>query len=359
MLSRINHITSYLLLKPSYRIVRHSLLQLAVLLITVNILWDEPVRILPDRFLAWGIYIALINVTIYINMYLLVPNLLLKGKTKGYLGLTFSLIFFFVISVGILQAVSDGESVTTNRTPAVIGILSGFASFGLFIAGLTNLQLFKYLSENRRRINQLENATMSVELANLQNQVNPHFLFNMLNNANVMAGEDADKSSYILSKLNDLLRYQVEKGSEKTVKLKDDVTLIRDYLELEKLRRDRFNFRIHLEGNIDIELPPLLFIPFVENAVKHNPENDSYVEIVLLVTSDKLHFECRNPKAKSYQIKKEGGIGLVNIKRRLDLLFKRNYSLTLKDEEESYTAIMELKYDSKHNNLNYKYHSGE
>jgi LytS/YehU family sensor histidine kinase len=243
----------------------------------------------------------------------------------------------------MLQSVFGGEASTPNRTPAFIGIISSLASFALFIAGLTNLQLFQYLIINRQRINDLEDATMAVELANLQNQVNPHFLFNMLNNANIMAGEDTEKSSHILSKLNDLLRYQVEKGSEKSVKLKDDVDLLRDYLELEKMRRDRFNYTIQLEGNAHIEVPPLLFIPFVENAVKHNPENDSFVNVIFRVTPDELYFECKNPKAKSSQTKKEGGIGLVNIKRRLDLLFERNYTLTLSDEKEAYIATMKLK----------------
>ncbi len=347
MLNRMNHITPDLLLKPNYRLLRHALLQLAVLLITVNILWDEPVHILSDRFWAWGVYILLFNATIYINIYWLVPRLLLEGKAKLYIGLTFSVIFFFVFSIGMLQSISEGESTvaSASRAPVWIGIISGLASFALFIVGLTNLQLFKHLLENRQRINELENATMTVELANLQNQINPHFLFNMLNNANIMAGENVEKSSYMLSKLNDLLRYQVDKGSVDLVKLEDDIALLRDYLELEKIRRDRFSYMIHLEGNTNFEVPPLLFIPFIENAVKYNPENDSYVDVVFRVTASKLYFECKNPKTKSSQTRKEGGIGLVNIKRRLDLLFGRNYTLILKDEKESYTAIMELEYE--------------
>lgn len=350
MLSRINHITPDLLLKPDYRFLRHGLLQVAVLLVTVNILWDDPVGILPDRLWAWGVYILLFNITIYINMYLLVPRFLLKGRTMHYIGYTFLLILFFVFSIGMLQSIAEGEDATTapTRAPMVIGLISGLASFALFIAGLTNLQLFKYLLENRQRINELENATMAVELANLQNQINPHFLFNMLNNANIMAGEDVQKSSYMLSKLNDLLRYQVDKGSEKLVKLEEDIILLRDYLELEKVRRDRFSYSIDVDGNTDLEVPPLLFIPFVENAVKHNPGNDSYVKLFFRVTEGKLHFECKNPKVKIGRPKKEGGIGLMNIGRRLDLLYGQDYKLVLKDEEESYTAIIELEYEMHH-----------
>lgn len=341
MLSRINHITPDLLLKSNHRFLRHALIQLAALLITVNILWDGPLQILSGRFWAWGIYFLLFIMIIYINMYLLVPRLLLKGRTKSYLLSTSSLVLFLIFSLGVLHTVSEGDSIAT-RTPAFLGMVSGVVAFSLFIVGSTALQLFKYHLENRRRINELENATMAIELANLQNQINPHFLFNMLNNANIMAGEDVGKSSYLLSKLNDLLRYQVDNGFKESVRLKDDIAFFSDYLELEKTRRDCFRYTIHMEGNTDLEVPPLLFIPFVENAVKHNPENGSYVELIFRVTADKLYFACKNPKAKSPQTKKEGGIGLVNITRRLDLLFAGNYTLDLKDEKVSYTAIMEI-----------------
>lgn len=345
MLSRINHIAPDLLLKSNYRILRHTLLQIAVLLVTVNILWDDPVQILPERFWAWIIYIGIFNFAIYTNIYLLVPRFLLRGKTKQYIGLTFSLILFFILSIGALQSIADGESATTapTRAPLVMGLISGIASFALFIGGITNLQLFKYSLVNRQRIHELENATMAVELANLQNQINPHFLFNMLNNANIMAGEDAQKSSAMLDKLNDLLRYQVDSGSEKLVSLRGEIALLRDYLELEKIRRDRFTYEIVVHGRFDLLVPPLLFIPFVENAVKHNPESGSYVNLFFQIHDNSLHFECENPKVKAVQPKKEGGIGLTNIARRLDLLYEQDYRLTLNDAEESYTAILKLK----------------
>src|SRR5690554_2301304 len=263
MLNKINHITPDLLLKPNHRFLRHALLQLAILLVTINILWDEPTHILPDRLWAWGVYLLMFNLTIYTNMYGLVPLFLLKGRTRLYLILIGLLIFSFVFSLGMLQVIAEGEgNDVPTKAPVWIGLISGIGSFALFMGGLTSLQLFKYRVENQRRIHQLEGATMAVELANLQNQINPHFLFNMLNNANIMAGEDARKSSYMLTKLNDLLRYQVDKGSVKLVPLKEDIGMLRDYLELEKVRRDRFSYTIFVEGNTALELPPLLFIPF-------------------------------------------------------------------------------------------------
>jgi len=321
------------------KVNKHLVVQLVVLLITINIFWDEPDQFLSDRFAAWITYYLQINMVIYANMLVLVPRLLLKGKTLYYMLALPVVILFAVFSMGLIQNLYSLDS--PENKSLILEPIASMVAFVVFIIGLTTIQLFKYRLGNMRKINELQSATMEIELANLQNQINPHFLFNMLNNANVMARENAEKSSYILSKLEDLLRYQVEEGSKETIKLKDDIDFIRDYLELEKMRRDRFNFTINTEGNMERGVPPLLFIPFVENAVKHNPENDSFVDIQFRIAGNKLYFVCKNPKARLIQTKK-GGIGLVNIKKRLELLFERNYRLNLLDEKEMFTVTMEI-----------------
>ena len=339
MIAKINHIIPDFLTKPKLRFFRHLLVQVVVLFITVNILWDEPDTILSERLGAWFAYFLQINIIIYINMYVLVPRLLIKGRALYYLLSLPLVIVCMALIIGLLQK----SSIDNNATnPSVLESISSLAAFSLFIIGLTTIQLFKYRLENIQKINDLENATTAIELANLQSQINPHFLFNMLNNANILAGEDSEKSSHLLSKLNDLLRYQTNVNIKGTVKLSDDIAFLNDYLNLEKMRRDRFSYKIHTEGNTDIDVPPLLFIPFIENSVKHNPENDSYVEFFFRIADNKLYFECKNPKAKLLHTKKEGGIGLVNIKRRLDLLFEKNYRLNLMDEKEEYTVKMEF-----------------
>lgn len=340
MLEKNNQKIPDFLLKSEYRVFRHLLVQFIVLFITMNILWDEPDRILPGRFAAWFTYYIQINMVIYMNMWVLVPRLLLKGKTTYYiLSLPF-VILAAVFSMGLIQSLYSLD--TPENKSMILESMASLAGFMALIIGVTTIQLFKYRLGNQRRINELQSTTMEIELANLQNQINPHFLFNMLNNANIMARENAVRSSYILSKLKDLLKYQVEEGSKETIRLKDDINFLRDYLELEKMRRDRFSFTLDTEGNMDREIPPLLFIPFVENAVKHNPENDSYVYIQFRITDNKLYFICKNTKARLAHTKKEGGIGLVNIKKRLELLFERNYRLHLNDEKETYTVTMEI-----------------
>ncbi|MEC3878789.1 sensor histidine kinase [Parapedobacter sp. 10938] len=340
MMSRFDPIIPDLLLERPYRIWRHLLIQVMVMLITINVFWDEPTQLLPHRLGAWVPYFLLIDTIIYVNMYLLVPRLLIKGRATRYIVLTALFIFLVVLTLGMLQdgAEGGGGAPAGIATPPLIGISSGFFAFALFIMGLTTLQLLKYRMENARRINELEQVTMEIELANLQNQINPHFLFNTLNNANMMAEEDGEKSAYMLSKLNDLLSYQVEGGAKDTVRLDDEIAFLDDYLELEKTRRDRFLYTIRMDGDSAVEIPPLLFIPFVENAVKHHPGNDSRVDIHFRVADGQLHFECRNPKPRRALEKEVGGIGLQNSKRRLELLFGRHFRLDLDDGQDTYTV---------------------
>jgi len=342
MLNALNRFSRQLLLENSFRLLRHVLLVLMIMFITINILWDEPVTIITDRYIAWGIYLTLFLIVIYVNMYLLVPRFLLLNKTKKYLWSALLLMIFFIASVGTLQSVFDNDSAPL-RTPPLIGILSGLSSFLLFIVGLTSLQFFKFMVINQQKIEQLENVTMEVELANLQSQINPHFLFNMLNNTNIMIEEDSKKASDILIKFNSLLKYQIEKSNMKSVKLNDEISFLQDYLNLEKLRRDRFHFTIEYDSFANLEVPPLLFAPFVENAVKHNPENDAFIAIRFSIKDEILYFECKNNKSQSTTAKKEGGLGLINIKQRLNLLFKEMHTLQILDEEATYSVKMKIK----------------
>ncbi|MDU1892525.1 MAG: histidine kinase [Dysgonomonas sp.] len=340
MLKEINNILPDFLLKPKYKFFRHLVLQIVILTTTINIFWDEPDKISQGRLTIWVIYSLQVNFIIYLNMYLLIPQLLIKGKTLYYILSLFLLVFGFnmLFSFGALQDISSENQYVIILLESIAALVA----FLVFYVGMTTIQLFKYHIQNSEKISELENATTAIELANLQNQINPHFLFNTLNNANVLV-DDAEKSTYILQTLNDLLRYQTQGEARGEVRLSDDITFLNDYLSLEKTRRDRFNYRINTEGHCDINIPPLLFIPFIENAIKHNPESDSSIHISFQIKEGRLHFKCENSKSKLVHEKKEGGIGLKNIKKRLNLLFGKDYTLNLCDEKDRYTVILVFK----------------
>ena len=344
MLKRINNTIPDFLLKPNYQFYRHLLVQVVVLFITVNILWDEPDRIIPERLAGWFTYFLQINIVIYVNMYALVPRLLIKGKIFYYILSLLLLMLFSTLALSLLQNVLTTTDSDSSENPFLfMELISSTMAFIALILGLTAIQLFKYRLENIQKISDLESSTMAIELANLKSQINPHFLFNMLNNANILTDEDAEKSSYILKRLNNLLRYQTKGESKVTVNLRDDIAFLNEYLDIEKTRRDRFEFVIHQEGDCNIDIPSLLFIPFVENAVKHNPEGDSFVNIDFRNTGKRLYFKCENPKSVLPRAKTTGGIGLINIKKRLDLLFGKEYSLNIRDEVDKYTVTLNFK----------------
>jgi sensor histidine kinase YesM len=288
---------------------------------------------------------------VYTNIYLLVPRFLLKNKLWQYFSLLILLILLFVGLMGaLLQFITYfSNEVETNNMPAYVTAVLLFAlvvKLGFVVAGTSVFLLFRHWNRYKQRIDEIENASLQSELAQLKNQINPHFLFNMLNNANIMVHEDAAAASGMLTKLSDLLHYQMNDSAKERVNLTEDIAFLNDFLELEKTRRDRFDYTLSQTGDgASVQVPPLLFIPFVENAVKHSAdsENDSYVHIHFAVQNGHLSFVCKNSKPANPLGKKEGGLGLKNISRRLDLLFGADYTLHLQNEKTSYTVHLEVK----------------
>ena len=144
-----------------------------------------------------------------------------------------------------------------------------------------------------------------------------------------------------------MLRYQINDSSRERVSLASDIRFLNDYLNLEKIRRDNFQFTLRQEGEVDsIWIQPLLFIPFVENAVKHSfdSEHSSYIHVFFKVDAHRLDFRCENSKpAVAVRQGKVGGIGLANIQRRLGLLYPEHYKLEQREDENLYSVI--LKYN--------------
>ena len=339
------------LLSPHCRIYRHILLQVAVLLITINVFWYEPLQVvsLLKRFGGCLVYFLSMNAVIYTNLYVLVPSFLLKNRLGGYvlaaIVTNLVVILFLSVTQGMLF-----EVILPVRNPdgfaTFINTFSGILTMGFVTAGSAAISLFTHWLRHNLRIDQLESTTLQSELKFLKSQINPHFLFNMLNNANVLIKKNPEEASRVLFKLEDMLRYQINDSAKEQVLLSSEIHFLNDFLNLEKVRRDKFEYVISKEGDIsEVWLPPLLFIPFVENAVKHNvdSENSSYVYLGFKVWDKQLEFQCINSKPKIALRKNEvGGLGLKNIKRRLELLFPERYTLEIEESEISYTVYLHL-----------------
>lgn len=350
MTHRNKDIIQSFLINPHFRIYRHLLLIIVSALIAAAFVWDLiPFFSYFELFLGLGIFTSILLCAIYFNIYILTPRFLLKNKLFAYFISIILIVFVLIILIFIVQEnlfKAEQPLEGMNNALIVVVICSSIIAMTFLLAGTSTILLFKQWMTYSQRISELESTTLQTELKHLKNQINPHFLFNMLNNANIMAEDDPNMASHILAKLNEMLDYQINDSTKERVYLSEDILFINSFLDLEKTRRDHFNYIISQDNNIDsIQIPPLLFITFVENAVKHNPDNNnlSYIHISFKVIKDKLIFICENSKPKVPIDTKVGGLGLANIKRRLDLLYSSNYKLDIIETLTTYTINLELK----------------
>ena len=195
--------------------------------------------------------------------------------------------------------------------------------------------------EDRKRLAELEHQNLEQQLEYLRYQINPHFFMNTLNNIHALVDIDPQKAQETIVELSKMMRYVLYEGDRKGVPLSKEMEFIRTYVTLMQLRyTDKVTITLDLPSTLpDRTLPPLLLISFIENAFKHGVSylHDSFIEIGATVSDDQLHFTCRNSKAETPNEEK-GGVGLANVRKRLNLLYDRNYTLRIRDDATVYSV---------------------
>ena len=191
----------------------------------------------------------------------------------------------------------------------------------------------------------LQSEKSKTELSLLKSQINPHFLFNTLNNLYGLAVEKSDEAPGVILKLSDMLRYTIYEGKEDRVLLKDEITYLNNYIELHKIRyHKKVDISFEYKGFENLQVAPLLFIILLENAFKHGVEimtEDAYIQMSIRTNGDKIIFKIENnfePESK----KTTKGIGLNNLKERLRLIYPHKHELVLEKNEANYKAVLEL-----------------
>jgi len=191
----------------------------------------------------------------------------------------------------------------------------------------------------------LKNEKAKTELLHLKSQVNPHFFFNTLNNLYGLVGSDTKKAQELILKLSDMMRYSIYEGEKEEVTLKAEVDYLKNYIELHKMRYHKeIDVKLEAEIEDDYKVMPLLFIILLENAFKHGVENlskDSYVYINIKAKDNKVFFETENNFDQTLP-KGDNGIGLKNLKRRLELVYPQKHTLTFSTRENVYKAQLTL-----------------
>ena len=239
-----------------------------------------------------------------------------------------------------------------RRPPIVLGQADVISIVILvFMLGM-NLGVKYYFKteHNRKKLEQLEKENLTHQLEYLKFQINPHFFMNTLNNIHALVDinpEEAKTSIIILSKM---MRYILYEGNKTTIPLQREIEFIDNYISLMRMRyTDKVAIKTDMPKGVtetadNAEIPPLLLITFVENAFKHGVsyQRNSFIELHLSVVNGKLVFNCRNSKAQESN-QERGGVGLVNVRKRLDLIYGDSYTLDIQDGDDTYNVDLRIK----------------
>ena len=288
----------------------------------------------------------------YLNYFLLVPRIYF-GRKKGY---------YFIIAAAVIVTLFFVEGYLTRHIfhetsveSQVQEMLRNFASehnlsrppFGqmhllnfmlvcILISGFSiGLRTSEKYSFQERQQKELEKVRLSTELAFLKNQVSPHFFFNTLNNIYSLIEIDKNNAQEAILKLSKLMRYLLYESEQGVVKLDQEIEFMNNYIDLMKLRlSNKVDLQISFpDSSNGIMIPPLLFIPFIENAFKHgiSYKEKSFIHISLMIQQEDIYFECSNSIVSNGDSKNSpfSGIGLENVSKRLNLLFPDKHNIKL------------------------------
>jgi len=210
------------------------------------------------------------------------------------------------------------------------------------------VSLLLFLSKNwfelKERQAILETENKAIQLENLRAQLNPHFLFNSLNNIYSLISASDSKARGYLIKLSDTLRYMLYETGKEKVSLAEDLRYLKNYIELECLRLEedaKLDISVDLDAG-DYKIAPLLFMPLVENVFKHLDKSKSRIKIQLELEESTIILRTKNTFNKDTHEKKSGGIGIANTKKRLDLIYPDHYSYTSSQEDSFYYSELTI-----------------
>ena len=328
------------------------------------------------------IWLYYINITIngiifYINYFFLVPKFFFDGKKyRYYISVALLLFMFYFLSdisnQTVFRYVPGGRrpekpdrEFAAKRMPGPPGPMlrfpmrPPFREMHMFNYGFTSLFLVFFslglkVLERHSRIEkmqkELEREKLNSELAFLKNQISPHFFFNTLNNIYSLISINAEDSQKAILKLSKLMRYLLYESEQGDTKLDKEIDFMNNYIDLMKLRMSsKISLSVEFPEEFkNISIPPLLFIPFIENAFKHGISfrENSFIRILMTCEEGIIIFRCVNSLAigGNGSAFDSSGIGLINVKKRLELLYPGMHELIIKQTESTFEVLLNIKF---------------
>lgn len=286
-------------------------------------------------------------ILVYINLRLHIPKFLQQERYVLYLlmsGFNLAAAYFIhqlVFDLMIPVLPTDFYMVSFTEASVLISI------FFLYLGITTLLKLSKSWYE----LQEVEKERLSLELNSLKMQINPHFLFNSLNSIYSLARKKSDKAPAAILQLSDLMRYIIYEVAEEDAYLEKEIEAMKDYIELQTLRLEPgTNIKFSTEvKDPNQKVAPLLFFPLIENSFKHGLKGDlatNFVHIDLKSDQNSLTFTIANNKGEIDDMEKGifGGIGLVNVKKRLHLIYKDRANLNIQDKEDTFSITLTIQW---------------
>ncbi len=304
------------------------------------------------RFFYYGIQFFLRGMVFYafyyVNKYYLIPQFLSK---KGIVYYGFVMVLTILVAYPILsqftqlmpfvQELSPEDYATIKPFMKDRGLLPGMIMI-LSVPIIVAMQWF----EQNSQIANLEKEKSATELNLLKQQINPHFFFNTLNNLYALSIVKDKQTPEVILQLSELMRYVIYKGKEEKVAIEEEIKYIEDYIQLQQIRlHKKLDFKFDKQiVDEKLQIPPLLFITFVENAFKHGiepAEKDCRLYLSLHSTANSLTFTCENSIEEKNT--EPSGIGLDNLQRRMELRFPNKHKITIAEKSNSYSTTLEIK----------------
>jgi two-component system, LytTR family, sensor kinase len=288
---------------------------------------------------------------IYITNYILIPRFFYKKKYVAFV-LAFIVL---VVSSSVLKMNILGRIMNTPQLYSLSGDLKTriydnvIPHFFLVIAGAAVKLMIDY-SSLQQRMAETAKEKAEAELNFLKSQINPHFLFNSLNSVYFLIDKNNAEARQSLHKFSDMLRYQLYEANGAKIPVEKEINYLKDYVDLQTLRKDEhYSVSFHYTPQVrDFSIEPLLLIPFVENAFKHvssHTDKSNFVKLDMSRNNGQFIFSAENSSDPVKTSDPHSGIGLNNVKRRLELLYPGKHELSIMDENGIYKVDLRLKID--------------
>lgn len=342
----------------SKRIGTHLLFWIVYTLYTLFLkVWDDADQFKFYNALHLLTLIPMTMVLVYINLYFLMPRFYYTRKYFTY-ALT---LFLLMLAWGVyLRYISykiwlpwdyvhnyEDYAMSPKRFFVPLRIIRNTLEFYPVVALTMLIKIMSDLYRNEKRMREMQAAQFNTELSYLKAQLHPHFFFNTLNSLYSLTLQRSEAAPDMVLQLSNLMHYVLYEANANQVPLQQDIDHLQHYINIERTRfADRLDLSFHYSGSITGKrIAPLLLLPFVENAFKHGLTNETaktWITIDIKVLDNQLFFKAENSFKRAAVTKEHAGVGLLNVKRRLELTYPGRYTLTIREQDEVFSVDLKI-----------------